>query len=329
MSTGARSIDITMEFDRIPLFSEHEKREHAVLEEYAMLLEPHIAASGGTLVLLNADPKRYQAQRLDCHLVDGDPAGAGLVELIATSAENRFPDLLETLETPEQMHHIRTAGEILKRGGNVMLVTNHGDLIDIALAFAATYVPLDKNAALEQRNYTFKTGMIISKIISRLGYVFDPEGPAVPAVDALKDACNDVMLSFPRTKSMESSWIFKFVPDHMKDHNRKLRKTVQARQEDGEGYLLGVAGSGSTDKEDPHKPGTFVMGSISDGTIDMMCQPNTFVMPAAVWRGDEKIKMRLGELRAVTNPTEAHTSMRDISVMLNELVEDKTFTYAG
>lgn len=304
--------------------SRHDEREAAVLDEYAALIQPHIAQSAGRMVLLDADPGRYDAQQLDVHHVAGDPQRAGMVELVATqAAPDSFPQMLETVRAPENQQLIKSMGEILKRGDNVMLVTNHSDLIDIALTYAAVYSRLD------EQEYSFQSGMIISKIISRLGYILDAEHPAIPAVDALKLGCNDVMLSFPRTPSMQKSKVFEFVPDHIDRHNRKLRSTIRDRQAADEGYLLAVAGSGATDKPRPDQPNTINMTGLTEGTIKMMRDRHTYVVPVAVWLRGERAVMEFCNLRAVTTPAEGHQVMVDIQDTLNERVESHHFQYRG
>lgn len=300
----------------------HQEREHAVLEEYASMAERHIDLSRGRMELLPADPQKYPAQQLDSHWVEGDPQHAGLVEIVATQAEHRFPTFMEQLKSPENQASLRLYGEILKRGNNIMLVTNHGDTIDIALALAGPYCQLD------QMGYEHKTGIIISKMISRIAYILDPSTPSIPAVDALKLACDDVFLSFPRTESMRQSKVFSFVPDHIDRHNRKIRSEISDRQSHGEGYLLGVAGSGSTDKPLADDPNTLVMGGLSEGTMKMMQEPRTFVLPMAVWLHDEQPVFKLRELRAVTTPAEAHAVMQDIATTLNQEVSGKKFIYS-
>src|SRR5690606_32163340 len=141
--------------------SHHQERELAVLEEYAVLAERHIELSNGRMELLPADPTLYPAQQLDTHAVEGDPQHAGLVEVVHTQAEHRFPSFMEQLKDPGMQEQLTLMGEILKRGDNIALVTNHGDTIDIALAFAGPYCQLDT------LGYRPKTGIIISKMISR------------------------------------------------------------------------------------------------------------------------------------------------------------------
>lgn len=299
----------------------HQEREQAVLEEYAVMAERHIALSHGRMELLPGDPQKYPAQQLDSHWVEGDPQHAGLVEIIATQAESRFPIFMEQLKSPESQAQLKTCGEILKRGNNIMLVTNHGDTIDIALALAGPYCQLD------QLGYSHKTGIIISKMISRIGYILDPSTPSIPAVDALKLACDDVFLSFPRTESMRKSKVFSFVPDHIDRHNKKIRSLIADRQTDDTGYLLGVAGSGSTDKPLENDLDTYLMGGLSVGTMNMMQDSRTFVLPMAVWLHDEQPIFKFCALRSVTSPEEAHGVMQDIAQTLNQEVSGKKFIY--
>lgn len=301
-------------------------KELRVLEEYGVQAESHISRSNGRMVLLDArpgtGPNEYEAQMLDCHrVVSTGPLGAGLVDIVATQAQERFPVLREQLKTPENHATIQTAGEILKRGHNIMIVTNHGDTIDIALALAAVYCELDEIQRQPQ------TGIIISKMISRIGYVINQDEPATPAVDALKMVCDDIFLSFPRTETMKKSQLFSFLPDHIDQHNQKIRKEIRERQESDNGYLLAVAGSGTTDKPSTDNPNVYHMGSLSQGTIDMMRQANTYVLPISLFLEGEAPVFSVNGLRSVTSDQEAHQVMLDNAQALNESVEGKTFVY--
>lgn len=296
-------------------------RQTAVLEEYGLMAQPHIDHSRGRMQLLPIDIEAYPGQGLDAYRIEGSPHHAGAVEIIATSAENRFPEYMQGLQSSENKKIVDFSGEILKSGGNIMLVTNHGDTVDIGLAHAGFY------AALDRADYRMKTGMIISKMITRVAYILDKNSPAIPATDALKLICDDVFLSFPRTESMRRSKMFSFIPDHIDNHNRKLRGDIEQRQDEG-GYLLAVAGSGTTDKPSKDDENTYEMGQLSQGTIDMMKHPHTLVVPMAVWLKDEKAVFEFcSNPRAVSNEAEAHKVMQDIAAKLEEVVPDKKFVY--
>lgn len=307
-------------------FSKPQDKVQVVLDEYEKLVQPHIQASEGMMRVLEADPETYPAQEYDRFHVEGDPQHAATIEYIAKTADARFPRYIESLQNPENKTTVRTAGEIIKSGGNVILLTNHGNLIDIALAMAGNYCVMDRSG------YRPKTGIIISKTISRVGYVLDKEAPPVPATDVLKLLCNDIYLSFPRTESMMKSRIANFLSDDVSSHNRRLRKNIAGRLETG-GYMLAVAGSGATDKQDPADPDTIRMGRVSDGMIDMMktkkdSKKTTLVLPMAVWlNGEEAVYDFCGGLQAVTHEEEAHGLMQQIAERLNDIVPDKNFRY--
>ncbi|MBA3758234.1 hypothetical protein H0X10_01210 [Candidatus Saccharibacteria bacterium] len=299
----------------------YQERELAVLEEYGELAGRHIMLSNGRMELLDANPRLYPAQQLDCYWVGGDPQPADAVAYVVEQADHRFPAYLESLKSPEHQAMLEQYGNILQRGDNIILVTNHGDTIDVVIGLAGPHCMLD------QQGYDFKTGVIISKMISRVGYILEKGSPSIPAVDALKVGCSDIFLSFPRTDSMNRSKLFDFVTDLIDTHNRNIRDLISSRQRSSTGYLLGVAGSGSTDKQNPDDPSTYIMGAISEGTIKMMQAPSTFVLPMAVWLDDEQPVFRFCDLRTVSNAHEAHGVMEVIADTLNQALSEKKFVY--
>lgn len=304
-------------------FNRREDKSKVVLDEYEKLVAPHIEASNGMMQVLEANPAEYPAQEYDRFHVEGDPQHAATVEFIAKTADSRFPKYVEALQSPENKALVSTAGEFIKSGGNVILLTNHGSLIDIALAMAGNYCVMDRSG------YHPKTGIIISKTISRVGYVLDKEAPPIPASDVLKLLCDDIYLSFPRTESMMKSRIANFLSDDVSSHNRRLRKDIDDKLDDG-GYMLAVAGSGATDKPDPNNPETITLGGMSDGMARLMQKKHTLVLPMAVWLHGEEAKYEFcGGFRTIQSNDEAHAAMQSIAEKLNEIVPDKNFAYTA
>lgn len=305
----------------------HGKAE-IVLEEYGAMLQPHLESSGGLLGLLPSNPELYPAQEYECYRIKGEPQAADTIEIFANRADARFPRYIESLQSPESQKIIQTAGEFMKSGGNIILLTNHGSFIDIAMAMAGQYCALDRSG------FSPHTGIILNKTVSRAGYILEEDAPIVPATDVLKFLCNDVYLSFPRTESMMKSKISKFFSDDVKDHNRRIRKDITERLSEG-GYMLAVAGSGATDKAEPGNPGIIRMGSLSDGMIQLMTKEDkkkpTLVLPMAVWlEGNEAVYEFCSDIpKAVTSKEEAHGLMRQISSRLNRIVPDKKFQYTA
>jgi hypothetical protein len=296
-----------------------EDRDRIMLDELSVLAAGHVATSEGKLELLEIDTVKYPAQATN-H-VEGEPAAAAVVESIATTADDRFPWLSYALQAEEDKNHsVSLLGEILAGGNNVMLVTNHGDLIDIALVEAAVYSILDK------KNYQFRSSIVISKMVSMLAYKLGDD--AAPAADVLKLLCNDIYLSFPRTESVKKSGLGKLLPDLITRENKKLRAIIDGDLEEGN-MLLGIAGSGTTDKLSPTIANTYVLGSLATGTARMMMQPRTYVQPVAVWlKGKEPYINLCGIPRIVASGPKADEVMTKISDNLEAKVPDTKFVYS-
>jgi hypothetical protein len=305
-----------MEFGKI---REHfHEREYAVLEELQRLAEPHVQASNGLFRLLPVEPESFPAQSLLKRRVPGAPQDIGVVELIATGVEQRFPAFTDKLHELETDHgEISRLGELLKEDQNIILVTNHGDIKDIAYTLAAYYIKLKE---LDYQD--FHTGLVMSKIISFIGVGLGEH--VDPAVNILKNVCDDEYFSFPRTRSIAESKIASQLVD---TYNRRVRKSMDRQLNRGKN-LFAMAASGTTDKPLVHDPDTISLGPISPGTAKLMMTENSLVVPVAVWLTKDSILFEPCDIpRAIKSQDEAHSVMDKIAHHLTERV-GRNFLYA-
>jgi 1-acyl-sn-glycerol-3-phosphate acyltransferase len=288
-----------------------------MLEKLSQLAEVHVADSNGLMELLPPDPERYPAQA-NIHIT-GEPNG-GIIESIATVAEPRFSSLVEILrDNEDKTQEIDRIGQLLSGGNNVIIATNHGSLIDIALVEAAMFSQLHK------QEYQFKTGIIIGKMVSMLAYRLGNESAS--CVDVLKILCNDIFLSFPRTGTVEKSGLSRLIPDEIERHNKSMRNQVRHRLNSG-GMLLAVAPSGTTDKRIKTSPETYELGTLRAGTLDLLKHPKTYVLPVAIWLRQDQPFMKYCDIpRLIKTDEEAHKMMENISDSLNANVEGENFRY--
>jgi len=300
------------------IHSNRADRDKEMLHELARLASVHVENSNGLLELIEADPIKYPAQTA-MH-IDGDPQSYAVVESIAETADPRFPELLETIERYESYtQEISRVGELLKGGNNVIIATNHGNLIDVALAEAAIYSLLDK------KDYDFRTGIVISKMVSMLAYKLGED--AAPCAEVLKLLCNDVFLSFPRSESMRKSKISRLLPDDVDRHNKAMRSAVRHNLDQG-GMLLAIAPSGSKDKQSQEDPDSINLGTLRPGTISLIKHPKTYVLPVAVWLENNDPFIAICDIpRLVTSDEDAHNLMDKINLNLNSGVNGKKFNY--
>jgi hypothetical protein len=293
-----------------------EAYEREVHEELRHLAQPHVEASP-LFALLDTNTREFPAQSLATRQIDGNPQSTGTVEFVAQGIEPRFSAFTDALDAQEESHgEISRLGELLRDNQNIILVTNHGDLKDIAYTLAAYYI------TLKERGYEFHSSLVMSKILSFIGV--DLGNKVDPATNVLKLICDEQFFSFPRTKTIEESRIASQVVD---SYNRSVRKKMVRRLSKGRN-LFAIAASGTTDKPLKDDPNTISMGPIGAGTAKLMMVPNSLVVPIAVWITPEQVLFQPCDIpRKVTNFEEADDVMSTIANFLSKNVEGKNFIY--
>jgi hypothetical protein len=294
-----------------------EEREELVFEELRRMASPHVEASDGLFTLLDHDEESYPAQSLRTWHVDGNPQDAGTVKWIARGIEPRFDIFTDVLaESESSASEISRIGEQLEKDQNIILVTNHGDLKDIAYTLAAYYVKL------KEQRYDFRSSLVMSKIISFIGVGEDGDS----AVNILKNICDEEYFSFPRTKSINQSRI---AGGLVTAYNEGVRKVMERRLHKG-GNLFAMAASGTTDKPLEDDQSTISMGRIGHGTVKLMAAPNSLVLPIAVWLTPEDVVFKPCDIpRAINEDEEAHDVMALIAQTLTDSVPDTKFVYSA
>ncbi len=280
-------------------------------------------ASGGQLNELPYrpnNPERYPGQV--GFSVHGNPQSAAVVDSIANIAHPKYGDISELLGAQEATAQVVSRiGELLRAGNNVILATNHSDLIDIAVTHAAFYSQLDR------LGYEMKTGIIISKMIAFLAYKLGED--TTPAVGILKLLENEQFLSYPRTESARKREVGKFVPREIDRHNWRMRNRVQQRLGEG-AMLLAIAASGTTDKPRPDDPDTIIMSPIGLGTSKLMQSEKTYVVPVAVWYGCADPVFEVCDIPHVIESDEmADNVMSKIAKTLTTRIPGKTVVYTA
>jgi hypothetical protein len=289
----------------------------ASVEILREMARPHVEASNGKLILLPADPNNYPAQRVS-HLT-GSPIDTEYIPGVAEQAAAVFPALHKEMHTNHE-DTLDEAAEVLRNGGNVINATNHSSLIDIALAQAASYVELKK------RDVDFTSAMLIGKMISVVE--FDVGGGHVVAADALKWLCDDIYLSFPKTRSVQESRLASEFNWLIKRNNAAVMHKLTQQLALGR-VLLGVAASGTVDKYD-EETGNHVMGRVADGTCDILCTPNTYTIPTAVYAEEvSPVLQPVHGPRQLHHADEVHDMMPTIARTLNQRVPGKNYVYSA
>lgn len=295
-----------------------EQREELVFDELSRMAQPHADSSNGLFSVLPHNEAMYPAQGLKTWRIDGNPQDCGTVEAIATGIEPRFGELVDNLAHQEANNQlISRIGQQLRAEQNIILVTNHSDLKDIAYTLAAYYI------SLKGMGYSFHSSLVMSKIVTFLGV----GGYNDPASNILKNVCDEEYFSFPRTQSIKNSRIGNTLVD---TYNTSVRAAMVHRLNQG-GNLFAMAPSGTTDKpmpgEDPNK---LYLGKLGNGTAKLMATKHSLVLPMAVWLEHGQLVFEPCDVPTrVNTPEEAHNIMAKIAVTLTQKVAGKTFIYSN
>jgi hypothetical protein len=295
-----------------------QEQQREVLTVLSDLAKTHVAEPGGRLELLDIDPENIPGQ-VGYH-VAGEPLPPRKVDTIAGLAEPRFPSILEAAGSEKAAPAMNETAEILQKGGNVIIVTNHGELTDIAFAEAALY------STIAKREIDFASAIIISKMVSMVGFKIVPDQPAVPAATALSWLCNDVYLTFPRTDSIQNSSIGQNMERIVSAHNTQVMSAVKKRLGEG-GVMLAMAPSGTRDKmiKGTDKYG---LDKVNRGTARIMQTEGSKVLPVAIWLKDKEPFFEICDKpREITSDDEAHEVMHDIADTLNSNLKHHRFAY--
>lgn len=327
--------------------------------ELGSLAASHIEASDGKLALLNVPyPEAedevegyfdYLDRQLDHHL-HGSPIAPSAIENVATLADKRYRGIQDQVDlmTKRESHSLEIIAQRLRAGDNIILATNHGDLVDIALVFAAMNSALSKSGHEDLVRDHMRKGIIVSQIISRIGLNLDfggqpeadadtesPKLPPTAAADALKMLCHDVWKSYPHTPSLAE--MRERLPRMIGYHNKRMIMSVHHALGKG-GLFLAMAPSGSKDRPSHDDPDTIALNQLGDRTIEMMRHDNTYTLFAAAWlqgtkplvalggsgrRGDEV----LGVPTRIETNAQAHRAMAALSCTLEGMVPGKRFVY--
>lgn len=280
----------------------------------------HVEKSDGRLGLLPYEPEHYAGQ--DGVSVEGDPQPAAVVDSIAAVAQPQYAEIIKQLQHQEDENkEVSRVGELLEAGNNVILVTNHSDLIDIAVTHAAFY------SQLHRLGYEAKTGIVISKMVAFLAYRLGNN--LAPAVDVLKILENETFLSVPRTDSAKRRGVGRLLPSDVDRHNKHMRERVANRLGKG-ALLLAVAASGTIDKPNPINRRQIDMSSVSNGTKRMMMgsDGDNFLLPVGVLYGQGQPLLRIADIpRAIKSEEVIDRGMKSIAQALSEHVTDQYFEY--
>ncbi|HLU43163.1 MAG TPA: hypothetical protein VKZ55_12225 [Microthrixaceae bacterium] len=269
-----------------------------------------------------------------CVVVDPEPVGIEAPELYARAA---YPDfdkvLVEAFADPAldgtltAVHHL-----LVHEGANVALVTNHGQIIDIALVIAALQSAVMKpdrsfgvlGERISQEEIAQRTNVLVSRMVTTR------QAFNVPAIQILQSAAR-IFLSIPQTASRRRARIDTAI---VRANNLVMRHELDQRLSEG-GQLLAMAASGSQDLtvtrlvhnvramwrqrrgDDPGEAPTLHLQPLYDGTITLM-RSCRYVLPVAICLDPATPACVVGGLTMVREPEDCHRIMDWIALAHQE-----------
>jgi len=213
---------------------------------------------------------------------------------VIPEAWNKHADMLSFL-----------AGEMSHCGANFTIVTNHSNVIDIALVLGGLRLQICKYLeayGLDEFTFSDKTGIVISRGITTTQVALAGLGTAIPTVKSIQLFTN-VFFSFPTTTSVRS----KNFPSKLVRLSNELTKLEIEKFRSQGGSILAIAPSASKDliwREGVH------MQPLKDGTMDMM---KGWVIPVAVTLDGNEPACEILKWRYVSDYNECHDTMREIA----------------
>lgn len=253
------------------------------------------------------------------------PAGAEMLNLYGHGAYRYFEEhLLEPLSDPRLDHLLTDVySRLVHQRSNVALVTNHGNIIDIALVLGAFQLalcdPARPHGVLGEvgdiDRIVRRSNLVLSRMVTTQ-QVFN-----IPTPEVLQSVCR-CFYTVPQTASRRKA---KLDPDLARANNLVARFELGEQLDEG-GQLLAMAASGSQDLslaaglvnrvrrqwrqrrgEEPAGPSLHLQ-PLYNGTIDLMttCE---YVVPVAISLSVEHPACVVGSVTRVTDAADCHGVM--------------------
>ncbi len=284
---------------------------------------------GSVLQTMSYSPE-VDFHRADCVVVEPDPANIDTMLLYSKAAWPTFEaDLLNPmLDSRYDELRAEVYYRLVEESGNLALVTNHGEIIDIAVvlsAFAiATVMRADHYGVLGESTSIDELAPHLNLLVSRM--VATTAAFGLPTMNVLQTMCR-TYLSVPQTISRRKARI----DPTLARASNVLARSELANQLDQGGQLLAMAASGSQDlrlaaglmqrvrtnwrslrHEDPGEEPSLHLQPLYDGTINLMLACR-YVVPVAISLNRAHPACVLGAITRVKTPDDCHDIMRWIA----------------
>ncbi|MDQ5885717.1 MAG: hypothetical protein QG628_114 [Patescibacteria group bacterium] len=225
----------------------------------------------------------YPGQLLDDYDIEPNltPNMEPFIEMSGELFQEGFSDIIDCFYDNKGL--LDTIGEKLDSDENIVIITNHGEIYDIAIIQAALRVALARHAVDNERPLLTadRFNLIVNRMISQLG-VPDKENPdsvPAPALSILQ-LVGETYLSFPRTENSKKAQI---PPELDRKCNDLMLESLGNKMSTG-GQILAFAPSGSTDESILDKFGKIfkVIKPVNAGTYRLMQQDKTWILAVGV-----------------------------------------------
>lgn len=265
-----------------------------------------------------------------CVVVDPRAGNTDTIELFANAAYPHFGWLLERFRDPVVAERLDALYQmVFNEGANVAVVTNHGQIIDIALVGGAmidamctagrSYGVLGEE--IEVADLAERFNVLVSRMVTtRMAF-------NIPAMQVLQVGAR-TFLSVPQTHTRRRA---KLDPALVRANNQLMRHELDLQLSEG-GQVLAMAASGSQDLSvtvgmvqklatqwrqlrgvDPGDAAETVhLQPLYDGTMNLMlgCR---FVLPIAVSLDPAHLALEVGSLTRVREKNDCHRVMEWIA----------------
>ena len=298
----------------------------------------HVNGSGDAMAPLPYrpdEPVKYPGQDLMDPVVLGyydptNPHSQKAIDEAAVIAQPEFNGIRDALDLRQgSAEVIHEAGEHLKAGGNVAMVTRHDNLTDIAYALKMG------NDLLRGQGYRPRAqAIVVSEMLPRIGHNFaslqdqevdskdrhgeqkDEGVDPIPAMITLQLLCTHILKSYPRTDSTKAEVgrlpNAKTIWTAIGLHNKAMVKALKEQLDEG-GVLLGLAPTGTT-KVVPKVSGEVELAPLNDGTVDIMSHPSLRILRMLVdYDAEAPYAYLYPNLLNIQGPQDAKVAMDELA----------------
>lgn len=314
------------------LLEKHESQIHESLHEWAA----EHTKSHERLVLLDINPDKYPHQRILNHTVQGTPLEPLAIDSVAQNIDNRYSELAQAVEKNHKS--LRIAKAIIDSQQNLILGTDHQELVDIALIMA------NITSRLRQKGANLDSGLIANKMAAYLGVEMH-SGEIIPATNVLSLAFNETYLTLPSTISSKDKLslprrVISAYNGRVID--RGIINRLRATSRIGKAMLLGVALSGTINKrlnmdeynqsqhliriEPEQQQATLIIGRANIGTLKFMKRALTMVAGSQLQPDNTRVDIS-DEPLYISTKEELSNAMNSIATIRNHQDTSHHYVY--